>query len=190
MRRGDEPRRGRRHRVARRSELLAALGPVREHHTLTLHADAQRTVQILGWAPGLRAPAHEHRMWSVIGILTGREDNGFWRRRTGDAHPNIERSGGRSLDPGDVLALDADVIHDVANPLDAFSIAIHVYGGDIRGIHRSSWHPMTMAEQRFDQPFVDRLLERFNEAQRREPVPFAAANVPRIMQALFAGREN
>jgi predicted metal-dependent enzyme (double-stranded beta helix superfamily) len=28
---------------------------------------------------------HDHRMWAVIGVYTGREDNIFWRRVAGEA---------------------------------------------------------------------------------------------------------
>ncbi len=168
--------------LARRSELLAAIGPIEEHTMRTLHASPDRTVQILGWAPGMRAPAHEHRMWSVIGVAAGCEQNGYWERRG----EGIERSGGVAIEAGMVLAMDEQVIHDVANAREEFTIAIHVYGGDIRGAARSAWNPMTMREEPFDTPFVERLMGRFNELQRREPQPFASANVPRIMASLLA----
>jgi predicted metal-dependent enzyme (double-stranded beta helix superfamily) len=167
--------------VERRSELLDAIGPIREQVTRTLYDTPERTVQILGWAPGMRSPAHEHRMWSVIGVCAGREDNGFWKRRAS----GIERTGGRSLDAGDVLSMGDDAIHDVSNPVDAFTIAIHVYGGDILRRPRSVWHPFTQVEMPFDQPRVDRMLAKFNDRQRREPVPFSAANVERLMAAIM-----
>ncbi len=167
--------------VERRGEVLAALGPVEEQMTRTFHASPERTVQIIAWAPGMRAAPHEHRMWAVIGVCAGREDNGRWRR----AGRGIERAGGDSLGEGEVLALDDQVIHDVANPLDAFTVAIHVYGGDILRAARSMWHPFTMEEVPFDTEKVERLVAAFNARQRMEPVPFAAANVPRIMAAIL-----
>lgn len=39
---------------------------------------------------------HNHRMWAVIGIYTGREDNIFWRRVTGNVDGRIEAAGSRS----------------------------------------------------------------------------------------------
>jgi len=53
----------------------------------------------------------------------------------------LEDSGGRVLDQGDVLALDANAIHSVANPSRASVLGLHVYGGDIDGVPRSQWRP-------------------------------------------------
>ena len=36
---------------------------------------------------------HDHRMWAVIGIYTGRENNIFWRRLPADADRLIEAAG-------------------------------------------------------------------------------------------------
>jgi predicted metal-dependent enzyme (double-stranded beta helix superfamily) len=33
---------------------------------------------------------HNHEMWAVIGIYTGREDNILWRRLPADVHGRIE----------------------------------------------------------------------------------------------------
>jgi len=35
------------------------------------------------WAPHMTIMPHNHQMWAVIGIYTGREDNIFWRRVPG-----------------------------------------------------------------------------------------------------------
>jgi predicted metal-dependent enzyme (double-stranded beta helix superfamily) len=167
--------------VARRGEVLAAIGPCGEQANHTLYASPTLTVQWISWAPGMRAPAHEHRMWAVIGVLAGREDNGNWRR----AGDGLERSGGVAIEEGQVARLRDDVIHDVVNPRDAFTMALHVYGGDILTRPRSMWNPMTGAEMPFDTARTDVMVAAFNEKQRREPVPFAAANTERIMREVF-----
>ena len=38
---------------------------------------------------------HNHRMWAVIGLYTGREDNVFWRRVPGDPRGIVEAAGAR-----------------------------------------------------------------------------------------------
>ena len=40
---------------------------------------------------------HNHRMWAVIGVYTGREDNIFWRRLPGAGRGMIEAAGAKSL---------------------------------------------------------------------------------------------
>jgi predicted metal-dependent enzyme (double-stranded beta helix superfamily) len=55
---------------------------------------------------------HDHRMWAIIGIYSGREDNAFYRRDRDFVIP----SGGKELADGAVLLLGDDVIHSVHNP--------------------------------------------------------------------------
>src|ERR1700722_14760992 len=38
------------------------------------------TILNVVWAPMMTVMPHEHRMWAVIGVYTGAEDNMFWRR--------------------------------------------------------------------------------------------------------------
>src|SRR5262249_50312737 len=84
------------------------------------------TVLNLLWAPSMSLYPHDHRMWAVIGIYDGAEDNTLYRRE-----PNgIVRSGIKELRERDVLALGANAIHSVENPMRRFTGAIHVYGGD------------------------------------------------------------
>ena len=73
---------------------------------------------------------HNHLMWAVIGVYTGREDNIFWRRVPGAAGGLIEAAGAKSLGERDVEPLGRDIIHSVTNPLARLTGAIHVYGGD------------------------------------------------------------
>ena len=41
------------------------------------------TILNVVWAPRMTFMPHNHQMWAVIGIYTGREDNIFWRRMPG-----------------------------------------------------------------------------------------------------------
>jgi predicted metal-dependent enzyme (double-stranded beta helix superfamily) len=103
---------------------------------------------------------HDHRMWAVIGIYDGAEDNTLYRRG-----PNgIVRSGIKELRERDVLALGANAIHSVDNPMRRFTGAIHVYGGDFINQPRSQWDPETLTEQPYDPAQVGRVFAAANAA--------------------------
>ena len=125
-----------------------------------LHHEADLTVLHLVWAPGMRLYPHDHRMWAVIGIYTGQEDNSFFRR-TAPGQGTLVESGGKEVAAGDLLMLGDDAIHAVANPLDRLTGAIHVYGGDFVHQPRSQWGPGPREERPYD---MDDLTRRFSEA--------------------------
>jgi len=104
------------------------------------------TVLNVIWAPCMTIYPHDHRMWALIGIYGGGEDNTLFRRG-----PNgLTSSGGKALREGDVFSLGAEAIHSVENPLRRFTGAIHVYGGDFVNQARSQWDPDTFEEQPYD----------------------------------------
>jgi len=127
-----------------------------------LHRGPDLTILHFAWAPWMSFKAHNHRMWSVVGIFSGREDNIFWRR-TPDA---IEAVGARSLGTRDVARLGRDIIHSVVNPVGKMTRAIHVYGGDFFAPPRprSEWDPETLAERPWD---LADTRHRFAEAEAR-----------------------
>src|SRR5437867_16827 len=98
------------------------------------------------WAPNMKLYAHDHRMWAVIGIYGGAEDNTMFKR----GPERIVPSGGRTIRESDVLALGTDAIHSVANPERRFTGAIHIYGGDFVNQPRSQWDPDTLMEEPYD----------------------------------------
>jgi predicted metal-dependent enzyme (double-stranded beta helix superfamily) len=130
-----------------------------------LHRAPDLTVLDFAWAPWMSFKPHNHSMWSVVGIFSGREDNVFWRRKS-DA---IEAAGARSLGVRDVARLGRDVIHSVVNPIGRMTRAIHVYGGDFFAPPRprSEWDPETLAERPWDLDHTRRL---FAEAEARAGV--------------------
>lgn len=67
---------------------------------------------------------HDHRIWAVIGIYGGREQNIFYQR----AEHGLKQHGTKELHPKDAVPLGAAIIHAVTNPLDQITAAIHVYG--------------------------------------------------------------
>jgi predicted metal-dependent enzyme (double-stranded beta helix superfamily) len=132
--------------VASPSEVEASLGTPREGKIGILHHDRDLTILNVVWTPGMAVYPHDHRMWAVIGLYGGREDNTFYRR----SPEGLTIAGGKQLETGSVAVLGQSVIHAVANPLRVFTGAIHIYGGDFFGTPRSEWDRETLQEQPFD----------------------------------------
>jgi predicted metal-dependent enzyme (double-stranded beta helix superfamily) len=144
--------------VSEGSDLEQALGPVSRGGITTLHKAADLTVLHVAWTPGMTLYPHEHRMWAVIGMYGGQEDNAFFRRGDGGLQP----AGGRALPAGEVLVLGDDAIHSVANSRKEFAVALHVYGGDFFSVERSEWDPETHEERPRDLARTQRLFDEAN----------------------------
>ena len=121
------------------------------------------TILNLCWGPGMFIRPHDHRMWAVIGIYGGRENNVFYRRDEG----GLKQHGTRELNARDVAPLGASIIHAVTNPLAQLTGAIHVYGGDFFGTPRSEWDPQTLREQPYDVAHTMRAFEEANAQLKR-----------------------
>ncbi|HET9389200.1 MAG TPA: hypothetical protein VFO44_06100 [Steroidobacteraceae bacterium] len=143
--------------------VLAQLGMPQHAGIDVLHRSPTLTIFTASWAPRMSLPAHDHRMWALIGIYTGREDNILWRRRAG----GLEAHRASVLFARDVAALPADAIHSVTNPLGRFTGGIHIYGGDFFHAPRSQWNPETLAEEPSDGAAIQRIFERENERLRQ-----------------------
>jgi len=150
--------------VAHPADVESALGTPTEGHVAPLHHSPELTILKVIGTPGLAGYPHDHRMWAVIGVYGGREDNTFYRR----APEGLAVAGDRRLEGGDVAVLGQAVIHAVANPLRTFSGAIHVYGGDFFGMPRSDWDPETMQERPYDLERARRAFAAANERWRAE----------------------
>jgi predicted metal-dependent enzyme (double-stranded beta helix superfamily) len=146
--------------VTEASAVEASLGPPRRGGLFVLHRSPTLTILNVVWTPGMAIYPHEHRMWAVIGLYRGREDNTFYRRGA----RGLVAAGAKRLEPRDTVLLGEDVIHAVANPLRQFTAAIHIYGGDFFGRPRSEWSPDTLAERPFD---ADRARQVFAAANER-----------------------
>jgi predicted metal-dependent enzyme (double-stranded beta helix superfamily) len=142
--------------------------PKRAEVQKLFHSDSLTILNVV-WAPMMTVMPHNHRMWAVIGIYTGREDNIFWRRVRGT--PNkIEAVGAKALCEADAEPLGTDIIHSVLNPIDQLTGAIHIYGGDFFGAERSEWDSLTLNEHPSDGERVRRTFEEANaryEAAKR-----------------------
>ena len=123
-----------------------------------LYQSHNLTILNAAFPPGYTASPHDHRMWSVIGIYDGREDNVFWRRLGTDNGERIEAEGAKSLSTGDVMPLGKDIIHSVTNPTSRHACAIHIYGGDLFDVPRSEWDPQTLEERPLDVKNLSRIF--------------------------------
>jgi predicted metal-dependent enzyme (double-stranded beta helix superfamily) len=144
--------------------VLQSLGEPQRAEIQRLYRSEDLTILNVIWAPSMMLLPHNHRMWAVIGIYTGREDNIFWRRVPGAPGGKVEAAGARALCQKDAVTLGRDIIHSVNNPIPRLTGAIHVYGGDFFGVPRSEWDAETLLEQACD---GDRMARRFEEANLR-----------------------
>jgi predicted metal-dependent enzyme (double-stranded beta helix superfamily) len=135
-----------------------------------LHQSDDLTVVHVVWAPGMHIYPHDHRMWAAIGIYAGREDNAFFRR-TSPGEGTLVESGGKRLDVGDTTLLGDDVIHQVTNPHDGLTGAIHIYGGDFVNQPRSQWGPGPREERPYDIEDARRQFANANDAWRASSPP-------------------
>jgi predicted metal-dependent enzyme (double-stranded beta helix superfamily) len=125
----------------------------------TLYRSPELTIINVCWQPDMVIMPHNHNMWAVIGVYSGREDNILWRRLP-ETTRRIEAAGAKSLSTGDTLVLGSDAIHSVVNPISRISGAIHIYGGDFYGARRSEWDPESLEEKPYDMEKARRLFER------------------------------
>jgi predicted metal-dependent enzyme (double-stranded beta helix superfamily) len=144
--------------------MLKAVGEPSDAGIGVLHRSPTLTIFTATWAPRMCLMPHDHRMWALIGLYTGREDNIFWHR----SEKGVTAHGAEALFEGDVAVLPADVIHSVTNPLERLSGGVHIYGGDFFATVRSQWDPETRVEEPADGETIRAIFERANERMRRE----------------------
>jgi predicted metal-dependent enzyme (double-stranded beta helix superfamily) len=143
------------------SAVLRGLGEPKRAEVQRLYHAPNLTILNVIWGPKMAVMPHDHRMWAVIGVYTGREDNIFWRRVPGASGGKLEAAGAKALSVKDAEPLGHNIIHSVTNPIGRLTGAIHAYGGDFFGADRSEWDPETLLEERYN---VERALRQFEEA--------------------------
>jgi predicted metal-dependent enzyme (double-stranded beta helix superfamily) len=146
--------------VSTPGDVLKAIGEPQRAEMQTLYRSDDLTILNVIWAPWMNLLPHNHQMWAIIGLYTGREDNIFWRRVPG-SNGLVEAAGARALREKDAEPLGRDIIHSVSNPIPKLTGALHVYGGDFFGVPRSEWDAETLLEQ---QCSGDKMARRFEEA--------------------------
>ena len=120
---------------------FAAADPARYQQHL-LHCDALERFSVVSfvWGPGQETPVHDHTVWGLVGQLRGAEASQPYERRDGQPVPVGPRL---VLKPGQVEAVSPRIgdIHQVSNAADDVSVSIHVYGGNIGAVRRSTFAP-------------------------------------------------
>jgi predicted metal-dependent enzyme (double-stranded beta helix superfamily) len=139
--------------------VLAVLGSPTRAGLDVLHRSPTLTIFAAHWAPRMCLPAHDHRLWALIGIYSGREDNILWRRING----RIAVTEAKVLFEGDVAQLPSDAIHSVTNPLERYTAGIHIYGGDFFATPRSQWNPESLREEPSDGTAIRAMFDRENQ---------------------------
>ena len=148
--------------VSDRARIMSELGVPKHAGLSPIYRSSDITIINFAWAPCMSLMPHNHQMFSVVGIYSGREDNVFWRR----TETSIEATGAKSLGAGDIATLGKTIIHSVLNPIGKMTCAIHVYGGDFfePAEPRSEWDHETLIERPWD---IDRVKSLFREAEVR-----------------------
>src|SRR5262245_32551043 len=95
--------------VADPSAVERVLGTPTSGGAKRLHYAPDLTILNVVWTPGMAIYPHDHRMWAVIGLYGGREDNTFYRR----GGQGLVEAGAKQLDVRDAAVLGRDIIHAV-----------------------------------------------------------------------------
>jgi predicted metal-dependent enzyme (double-stranded beta helix superfamily) len=148
--------------VAEPSAALKGLGEPERAGVIPLYQSDTLTVLNVIWGPHMNVPVHNHEMWAVIAVYTGREDNIFWRRIEDENGGTIEAAGAKSLAVKDAEPLGRDIIHSVVNPIYGLTGAIHLYGGDFFETERLEWDPENHRVRPFDVERTRGYFERSN----------------------------
>ena len=146
--------------VAEPAGILQALGEPEWAGVQTLHKADDLTILNLVWGPGMDLHPHDHRMWAVIGIYGGQEDNTFWSR----SDQGLKRQRMKTLVDGDAVPLGENVVHSVKNPLGRLTAALHVYGGNFFDTPRSEWDAETLEERPYS---VEHTMAAFEASNAR-----------------------
>jgi len=152
--------------VAEPGQVLKTLGEPKLAGIESLYRSERLTILNVLWGPGMNLYPHDHRMWAVIGVYGGQEENAFYRR----SETGLAKHGNKTLVTKDTLPLGEAVIHAVTNPLEKITGAIHVYGGDFFAVPRSEWDPQTLKERPFDLENARRIYEESNQRLRESKV--------------------
>lgn len=146
--------------VSAPAAVVRALGTPSRAGLFPLYQSAELTILNVVWAPGMALYPHDHRMWAVIAVYEGREDNAFFKRTADGLVP----AGAKHLEAGDAVLLGAETIHAVTNPLGRFTGALQIYGGDFFKVARSEFDPATLEERPFE---LERAKAAFLDANKR-----------------------
>src|SRR5918992_5484586 len=93
--------------VSEPGRIVRALGEPKRAGVNRIYVADDLTILNLCWGPGMVFKPHDHRMWAVIGIYGGREENTFFRR----AEQGLTQHGTKELNAKEVIPLGTSIIH-------------------------------------------------------------------------------
>jgi predicted metal-dependent enzyme (double-stranded beta helix superfamily) len=88
------------------------------------------TIQTALWDIGQDSPIHNHGTWGVVAIISGIEQNSFWRR-TNPSNPKdltVEKTGECTLYPGDLISFLPETIHSIRAVGESPVASFKIYG--------------------------------------------------------------
>ena len=83
--------------ISEPASIIKTLGEPLRGELKSLYRSPDLTILNISWAPYMTLLPHNHNMWGIIGIYTGREDNIFWRRAPGRLKPLAQRHSARAM---------------------------------------------------------------------------------------------
>jgi predicted metal-dependent enzyme (double-stranded beta helix superfamily) len=108
-----------------------------------LHRAPSFNVTSVVWRPGDKAGCHNHDTWGVIGVIDNEIEETRYRvtERPGDkADVTVTSVTRYSAGAVSCLLPGEDEVHGMHNPTDRDTVEIHVYGKDLHGLPRKTWH--------------------------------------------------
>ena len=72
--------------VSEPGSLMKAIGEPSKAGASPIYSSNNLTIVNVVWAPWMTIYPHNHNIWAVIGIYSGREDNIFWRQINDDKY--------------------------------------------------------------------------------------------------------
>jgi len=134
-------------RHVRRFHALGALVHEAVEDEVLLHASPSLTIYHITLSPGVQYPPHDHRMDALVGIYHGSECNLI--------HPpgsagRLAAATRQDVIAPNVIHMDANTVHSVANTGTGRSGALHVYLGDLPGTRRRLWAVDASGPEPFD----------------------------------------
>lgn len=118
--------------------LQAKVPPGSSIGEMIVHASPELTLLYARIPPRFQTGIHNHTVCACIGQLRGNEVNRIYTRSAGGG---LEEARRLTVREGEVIALDADVIHSIENPSAEEGHALHIYRGDFGALmdKRSLW---------------------------------------------------
>jgi predicted metal-dependent enzyme (double-stranded beta helix superfamily) len=94
------------------------------------------TVQLVAWAPGCLSEIHNHGTWGLVALLSGQEQNQFWQPKSEAGFGQLVVNGACDiqpaeaclLNPGDILCMMPNTIHQIQTLGDQPTLSLNLYG--------------------------------------------------------------